>query len=156
VLAYVFWHRPRSDVEPDAYEDAQRSFHERIGVPSACFRLDRLPFEGRSGYEDWYLVEDWAQLGELNAAAVDATHRPSHDAAAALTGAGWGGIYGLLRGAAEIPAGARWIDKPLGEPTDEFLAGLDAPLVWRRQLVLGPAAELCLGGSDPQGRSRIA
>jgi hypothetical protein len=84
-LAYVFWHRPREDVDPAGYEDSLRAFHATLDLPSASFRLEALPFDERGGYEDWYLVEDWARLGELNAAAVDAT-APSRRAGAGSTG----------------------------------------------------------------------
>ena len=64
MLAYVFWHRPRPDVDLGAYEEAQRSFHSSLGTTSASFRLAELPFDdGGSGYEDWYLVEDWEAGG---------------------------------------------------------------------------------------------
>jgi hypothetical protein len=145
-LAYVFWHRPARDVSRGDYERAQAEFHARLEWPSATFRRDRLPFIEKDGYEDWYLVEGWADLGALNAVAVDANHRAAHDAAAAGLAAGWGGIFALVRGAFEIPASPRWLDKPRGEATDDFLAGLDAPLIWRRQLVLGPAPEFCVAG----------
>lgn len=150
LLAYVFWHRPRSGVGVEEYEAAQRGFHERLGeVESACFRLEELPFSvehdpSGPAYEDWYLVEGWAALGELNALAVDAGHRGSHDQAAALVGGGWAGVYELVGGAAEIPAEASWVDKPLGQPSDDFIDSLAAAAVWRRQMVLGPAPEFCL------------
>ena len=148
VLAYLFWHQPAPDIEPATYAEAQRAFHTQIGVPSACFRLESLPFREEPGYEDWYLVDDWAKLGELSAAAVDSRRRPSHDRAAAKAGAGWAGVYRLLRGEAEIPEGGRWLDKPRGEATADFLASLDAPTIWRRELVLGPAPEFRLGSSS--------
>ena len=145
-LAYVFWHRPARGVAREDYERAQAEFHARLDRPSAFFHRDRLPFAEKDGYEDWYLVESWADLGELNAVAVDADHRPAHDAAAAGLAAGWGGVYALVRGAFEIPAAPHWLEKPRGEATDAFLAGLDRPLIWRRQLVLGPAPEFCVTG----------
>lgn len=155
MLAYLFWHRPREDAEPAAYEEAQRRFHERLGVPSACFRLVELPFDSGGGYEDWYLVEDWRRLGVLNEAAIDATRGPSHDRAASMTAVGWGGLYAHLRGAAEIPAGVEWVDKPLGEPSGEFVEALPEGAVWRRQLVLGPAPEFCLAAAQSPDRVRI-
>lgn len=145
-LAYVFWHRPSRRASREDYERVQDAFHARLERPSAWFRRERLPFGESGGYEDWYLVEGWADLGELNALAVDAHHRPSHDAAAALLGTGWGGVYALVRGDFEIPTEPRWLEKPRGEPTEEFLTGLPEPLVWRRQLVLGPAPEFCVAG----------
>lgn len=155
MLAYVFWHQPKAGVSSAAYEEAQRSFHAAIEVPSACFRLVSLPFAGSGGYEDWYLSEDWAGLGALNETAVDAIRRDSHDRAASLAAEGWGGVYSLVRGAAEIPAGVEWLDKPRGEPAEEFAAALPHESVWRRQLVLGPAPEYCLAATDSTGRCRI-
>jgi len=160
MLAYLFWHRPREGIDVTTYEDAQRAFHAALGIESACFRVAALPFSKRSGYEDWYLVEDWAGLGELNARAVDSVHAAAHGQAAALAGAGWGGLYELVRGEPAIPDGVEWLDKPLGEPSEGFVASLPHPAVWRRQLVLGPAPELC-AASDPllgldAGRVRLA
>jgi hypothetical protein len=67
MLAYVFWHRPKPEVDVGAYEDAQHSFHALLEIRSASFRVAELPFgDRRSAYEDWYLVRDWADLGELN------------------------------------------------------------------------------------------
>lgn len=160
MLAYLFWHRPRPGVEREEYEQAQRQFHASLEIQSACFRLERLPFEEEPGYEDWYLVDDWAALGELNRAAVDATHRPSHDGAAALVGDGWGGVYACVRGEPTIPAAAEWRHKPRGEPSSEFLARFEEGLtVWQRQMVLGPAPELCVAteteGEPPAGRRAL-
>lgn len=136
MLAYVFWHRPRPDVDLDRYEHALSLFHDSLENPSAAFRLDELPFGGReAGYEDWYLVDDWTALGELNARAVDARHRAGHDAAAELSGHGWGGVYALVRGPAEPPAAARWQHRA---PSDPEVAH------WQRQMVLGPAPEFCV------------
>jgi hypothetical protein len=152
LLAYLFWHRPRPDVEAGEYEEAQRRFHERLEVPSACFRLEELPFQpgsmpgAEAAYEDWYLIENWEQLGELNAAAVDAKRRGDHDRAASLAGNGWGAVYAHMRGDLVIPAAVRWQSKPRGEPVDALLDGVPAETpVWQRQLVLGPAPELCIG-----------
>jgi hypothetical protein len=148
VLAYVFWHRPRQGVGVEEYEDALRAFHTSLdGVPSAAFRVDALPFAAGEGYEDWYLVESWAALGELNAMAVDKRHRPRHDSAAAGAGSGWGGVYGLVRGEAQPPAFARWVDKLPATP--------DGTAVWQRQLVLGPAPEFCVAAPGETGRRRV-
>ena len=59
MLAYVFWHLPAGGADVAAYEAAERSFQAALEVPSACFRVERLPFGEVGGYEDWYLVEDW-------------------------------------------------------------------------------------------------
>lgn len=159
MLAYVFWHRPAPAVEPEEYEQAQRRFHAEIGVPSACFGLAELPFKpggDGGGYEDWYLVEDWAALGELNEAAVDGQRRPSHDRAAGLVGRGWAGVYRLLRGAPRPPEEARWLEKPVGVPVPDLVGGASAEAaVWQRQMVLGPAPELCVGEPGPVTRRRV-
>lgn len=160
MLAYLFWHRPAAGVDRVEYEGAQRQFHAAIGVPSGCFRLAELPFaadrdDGDGGYEDWYLVDDWAALGELNEAAVDAGRRPSHDAAAGLVGNGWAGVYRLLQGSPQPPEEARWLYKRPGEATADLLtACADAP-VWQRQMVLGPAPEFCVGAGGEVSRLRV-
>lgn len=155
MLAYVFWHRSRRGVDIDAYEEAQRSFHAKLEVPSASFRLATLPFTEGSGYEDWYLVESWAAMGVLNDAAVDTTRGDQHERAASLAADGWGGIYSLERGAETIPEEVEWFDKPRGEPSGEFIASLPHGAVWRRQLVLGPAPEFCLAAPNSASRQRI-
>jgi len=144
-LAYVFWHRPAEDVERDHYEDLLRGFHAKLDSVSACFRLDVLPWKHTDGYEDWYVVSDWAALGALNEAALAPARRAEHDAAAHASAHAWGGVYRLLDGPAEPPLAVRWV------PARE-----DAPAVWQRQMVLGPAPEFCLGGRDPHGRVRVA
>lgn len=149
MLAYLFWHRPLPDIELKPYEDAQRAFHASLEVESACFRLGELPFRsGESGYEDWYLVDGWAELGGLNRSAVDPPSLPGHDRAASMSGAGWGAVYSLLRGPASIPDRIDWLDKPRGEASEKFLTSLPEAAIWRRQMVLGPGPEFCLADPD--------
>jgi hypothetical protein len=156
MLAYVFWHRPKVDVEIVEYEAAQREFHAALPGTSACLRIAALPFgDGRRGYEDWYLVDDWSALGELNATAVDDVRGKGHDRAASLAGAGWGAIYELIRGAERIPEGVEWLEKPRGEPSDEFVAPLSHESVWRRQLALGPGPEFCGAVAAASTRTRL-
>lgn len=156
MLAYIFWHQPQKGIDPLQYEEAQGAFHYALETTSACFRLAKLPFgkEG-GGYEDWYLIEDWGKLGELNSAAVDSIRRANHDRAAAHAADGWGAVYSLLRGPASIPEGARWLEKPRGTPTDQFLASLAEATVWQRQMVLGPAPEFCAVSPESVGREKI-
>lgn len=155
MLAYVFWHRPAAAADAAAYEDAQRAFHTAIPIPSASFRIERLPFGERGGYEDWYLVENWAALGKLNESAIDNVRRKRHDQAASHAAAGWGSVYELVRGVAEIPAGVEWLEKARGEPSAEFIASLPHDSVWRRQLVLGPAPEFCGATANAESRTRL-
>ncbi len=166
MIAYVFWHRPAAGVAQEAYEAANVRFHRSLltsppggFVQSACLRATALAWlgDGGPGYEDWYLVEDYGALAVLGEAAVGRGHRTSHDGAAALSGEGTAGLYRLLDGAASLArvALAAWITPPRGghEPLlDDFLAdGIDAAhaSLWRRQLVLGPAPELCLLSAEP-------
>jgi hypothetical protein len=157
VLAYLFWHRARPEVSRERYETALAAFHRALADDppagfreSAVFRATGLPWAG--DYEDWYLVNDWPALGELNEAAVSGSRRAPHDAAAALAAEGAGGVYGLVRGAAKLGGAlsASWLEKDRGEPYADFheRAGALAPGVggslWQRQLVLGPGREFCL------------
>jgi hypothetical protein len=155
-LAYLFWHRPRREVDTAEYEQAHAAFRAELGGSCASFRLSRLPFEDGPGYEDWYLVDDWAGLGALNAAAVDGRRRPSHDHVAAMAGPGWGAVYAPLRGDGEIPEQASWLDRPPDQPHSRFLDGLPRGDVWQRQLVLGPAPEFCVAAPGSARRERLA
>jgi hypothetical protein len=159
VLAYVFWHVPQSGVAANDYEERVTAFHtalrgERptgLGL-TATVALDAIPWlEGASGYEDWYLVEDFATLGLLNAAAVSNTRRAPHDRAAAAAHLGVAGIMGHVSGPLlpERPGWAAWLSKPAGTPYDDFHAGLWEALgndasAWQRQMTLGPATEYCV------------
>src|SRR4051812_623159 len=129
MLAYVFWHRHAEDIDHADYDRRLRAFHATLDVPSACFRLDALPWRAdRDGYEDWYLVDDWAALGVLNEAALAPVRRAEHDAAAAASSHGWGGVYRLVHGVPEPPSSVRW-----ARAADDSAISL-----WQRQIVLGP------------------
>lgn len=155
MLAYVFWHRPRVDAEVAAYEEAQRSFHASLEMTSASFRLAQLPFGSGGGYEDWYLVTDWSGLGELNEAAVDERRGASHDRVASISADGWGAVYAPLHGEAAIPDGAAWLDKPRDQSYERFIASFPEGILWQRQMVLGPAPELCLAVPPSADRKKI-
>lgn len=139
MLAYVFWHRPAPAVDRAAYEDALLRFHAALaGRPPQGFRgsavFDRAALPWFDGYEDWYLVADWAALGVLNAGAVDAAHRTVHDEVALRAAAGTAQILALQDGPAALDdvAAVTWSDGPVG-----------GDAVWRRQMTLGPAPEWC-------------
>lgn len=132
---------------------------------SVSFRVAELPWLAQQagdgvpgvGYEDWYLLEDFAALGVLNEAAVGRGHRTSHDQVARRSGGGAGGLYGLIEGDTHSEARtlasaslATWVARPpgggkpaLGEMLGDGVDAGDATL-WRRHLVLGPAPEFCL------------
>src|SRR5205823_11608197 len=101
VLAYVFWHWRRPNVSTSDYALRQRTFHAALAAaPSAGFlrsfsrRLSGASWanDGAEAYEDWYLVDDYGALGELNQAAISASRSAPHDAAAALAAAGTAGL----------------------------------------------------------------
>jgi hypothetical protein len=160
VLAYVFWHRPGEGIDNEAYERAAERFHRSLAhTPpvglrgSALYRVARLPWlQGRAGYEDWYLLDDFAAIGVLNEAAVAHGHRSTHDEIARRFGAGAGGMYGLLEGHPDLHRAqvVVWVSRPPGSKRGalgELLGdGLDPEhaSLWRRQLVLGPAPEYCV------------
>jgi hypothetical protein len=157
-LAYTFWHWPRPGVDAADYEARQRAFHAALGrhppdgfLRSYSYSLSGAPWAaGGAAYEDWYLVDGFGALGTLNDAAVTASRRAPHDAAAAPAAGGAGGVYRLRFG--DPPPDARvacWLSKPEGVSYDA-LWPLLAPLeesgaaVWMRQMVLGPAPEFCV------------
>jgi hypothetical protein len=158
MLAYVFWHRPRDVTDRSAYDAGLRAFHRALSVHSACFWLSDLPFAQGPGYEDWYLVQGWQQLGELNQAAISGQRKAPHDAVAQLARKGWGAVYALSRGDPRPPLTARWMDKPPDESYEAFVDRLPGRTVWQRQLVLGPAPEFCVadeGRQPPSAPNRI-
>src|SRR5215213_4080009 len=144
MLAYVFWHVAAADAGREDYEGRLEAFHAALRAERPCgmgatatFGLRAVPWLGdRGGYEDWYLVDDFAALGTLNEAAVSGTRRVPHDAAAALAATGAAAIMGHVAGPllAGPPAWAAWLAEVAGE----------AAAVWQRQMVLGPAPEFCV------------
>jgi hypothetical protein len=166
VLAYLFWHRPREGADVERYEQAQLAFHRSLArsAPaglraSTISKVAGLPYgeqgDDGAGYEDWYLLEDFAALGVLGEAAVGRGHRTAHDHAASAFGAGSAGLYGLVEGES-VDQGIRsatlavWVARPVGSTPGtcaELLGDGMEPgraSVWRRQLVLGPAPEFCV------------
>ncbi|HEU5169352.1 MAG TPA: hypothetical protein VFU46_02380 [Gemmatimonadales bacterium] len=164
MLAYLFWHWRGPHVDAAPYEQAQRRFHAalREAPPPGFLRsrtaaLAGAPWAGGGGeaYEDWYLLEDSAALDALNDAAVTASRRAPHDAAAALAGGGTGGVYHLRLGApVREPRFAWWFGKPAGTSytaLDELLRPVveRGAALWCRHMVLGPAPEFCVQAAAP-------
>jgi hypothetical protein len=165
VLAYVFWHAPAEAGDVAAYEEALVAFHAvlRDAPPSgfagsAALRVTGAPWlPGASGYEDWYLVEDFRALGELNEAAVSGRRQGPHDDVALRSGHGAGGVYTAWVGAPDVPTGdVLWFAKAPGRGYGDLRAALPGT-TWQRQLVLGPAPEFCrAGGPVPPGATPVA
>jgi hypothetical protein len=163
VLAYVFWHAPSPGGDAAAYEEALTRFHRALGeaVPadfldSSSHAVSDAPWMRGPGYEDWYRVADWAALGALNDAAVDARRRAPHDQVAAGAAAGSGAVYLLRAGrpSQDVTEQALWLEKPGGVPYQSFRERLERLVaggvggIWERQLVLGPAPEYCVMTGD--------
>jgi hypothetical protein len=111
LLAYVFWHWKRTEIAAEDYDSRQRAFHAALAAapPSGLLgsfsvNLSHAPWVagGSDGYEDWYLVQDFAALGLLNEAAVSASRAAPHDAVAALAAGGAGAC--MLCGAGQCCA----------------------------------------------------
>jgi hypothetical protein len=155
-LAYVFWHW--SSGPAPAYAERLKAFHRALAAhPPRGFRSSRsfavtnaqwLP--RGDGFEDWYLIDDFAALGALNEAAVSGARRDPHDQVAALASGGAGGLYALKAGEPGDVAAAWWFSKPPGTSYEAFFPRLLPPVrersaaLWQRQMVLGPAPEFCL------------
>jgi hypothetical protein len=157
MLAYVFWHWPSPTVEAARYAEALAAFHRSLGASpppgmrgSRVFEIEAAPWVPVArAWEDWYFVDDFAALGALNDAAVSGARRAPHDAAAQLAAGGHGGVYRLLTALRDpsVPR-TRWFSKPAGLAYPDFLARLPEGELWQRQMVLGPAPEFCIVGTD--------
>jgi hypothetical protein len=158
VFAYLFWHRP---ADPDRYEESLATFHTELGAArlpflagSASYRVEGLAWlDSQEAYEDWYLVDSFADLEALNEAAVSARLRAAHDRAALAAGWGAGGLYQVKQGEPILTAPVvTWISKPREVRYPAFYASLPpTPCLLRRQMVLGPAPEFCAFGELANG-----
>ena len=163
MLAYVFWHVPRAEAATREYESLHREFRQALessairGFRGArMFRLGSIPWlGGRSGYEDWYLLDDSAALDVLDAAAITEARQRPHDRVAAQAADGTAGLYGLRLGSQITPRIAYWLSKPDGMSYAGFESSLaaliaDGCCLWSRRMVLGPTPEFCLHAPAPR------
>jgi len=141
MLAYVFWHRPRSGAAD--YEPALMDYHRALAAEavegfngSSSYRVAGLPWLGGDpGYEDWYLLEAAWAIDPLSEAAVSGRMQGPHRRIASQTGAMTAGLYRLEEGEPAAYPHAAWFGRPVPEVPGSR---------WRRQLVLGPTPEFCL------------
>ncbi|HUI31200.1 MAG TPA: hypothetical protein VLX91_13390 [Candidatus Acidoferrales bacterium] len=162
MIAYVFWHWKKPEVETAEYEKHLRKFHAKLREEPPKGFLDsfsvgfaRAPWitSTDEAFEDWYLVENFGALGTLNEGVITGTRMTLHDAAAAIADGGTGGVYALHHGTVmSRPRFAHWFGKPPGMSYKECFEEL-MPLVdnsggalWMRRMTLGPAKEFCLHG----------
>ena len=165
MLAYVFWHRPYPNIDGKRYEDAIMRFQKDLSkqpppgfISAALFHIGPVPWlGGQPGYEDWCLLEGSWAMDPLNAFAVAGHVQGSHDNVAAQMDEGHGGLYAHVFGEPSPAADSTvyWLTRPRGiqwrVALDDLRARYPQANFWRRQMVLGPAAEFAVeipGHSD--------
>jgi hypothetical protein len=166
MLAYLFWHEPRPGVDEEQYVSLLQAFHAVLAeAPPPGFRrswsvrLQRAPWDdGPAGiFEDWYLVDDWTAIGQLNENATKAPRDDAHHEIARRATNGRGAIYRFDHGSLDGPAPwAGWLPKPDGASYDAFVPELveaaasgGQAAILRRQMVLGPAPEYVVLAERP-------
>jgi hypothetical protein len=165
MLAYLFHHWRRRDVAATDYDARLRRFHEALAAApprgyagSHCLAHPGTPWANAGGeaYEDWYLIDDFADLAALNEAAVTASRQAPHDQAAAAAGGGTAGIYRSRLGTPRRPPTmGYWFAKPPAMSYTELDTLLRpfteaGDVLWMRQMTLGPAREFCLHAGESQ------
>ena len=160
MLAYVFWHWRRPDVDRATYAGRVAAFHEALRrsapegfVASCAFRAGAVPWlEGEETYEDWYVNEGSYALDPLNDGAVAGDCQAPHDAAARSAAGGTAGLYRLRQGSPKVREAtwSCWFAKPASLTYAQLYQRLE-PLatapgagLWGRQMTLGPTPEFCL------------
>jgi hypothetical protein len=165
LLAYVFWHWRQASADTETYEAAQLAFQRALAespsvgfVRSFSHAISGAPWANAGGeaYEDWYLVRDSAALDPLDEAAVSASRRSPHDAAAALAAAGTAGLFQMRLGTTPVaPRFAHWFVKPAGMSYPQLFAAVEPALapvegsLWVRRMTLGPSTEFCVLAREP-------
>ena len=166
MLAYVFWHWPRPDIERGQYLDHLTAFHRTLAANkpqgfqrSVVFRIQGANWLNTDGeaYEEWYLLDDSAAMDPLNDAAVSGVCEEPHNRVAREAADGTGGLYRLRAGAGDLVEAkfATWFSKPAGVTYKEFYAGLESitsqpgVALWGRQMTLGPTTEFCIHTQTP-------
>ena len=165
-LAYVFWHERGPDVDGETYRNALRAFHQRFRqsapagfIASRSLQYDAVPWLASKNeiYEDWYFVRDSAALDVIEAAAIAAFNRETHDNVARMAGNATAGLYKTRSGEPiASPSHMSWLSKPRGETYEAFIGNLAREgTVWCRMMVLGPTPEFCIESTAAPRRSTI-
>lgn len=159
MLAYVFWHWPRPDVELNTYVEHLVAFHRVLAANkppgfygSRVFRFRGVSWLDTKGdaFEDWYLIEDSAALDPINDAAVSGPCETPHNLVAREAAGGTAGLYRLRSGEIGETNFALWLSKPVGMSyTDFYLMVEPTGTLWGRQMVLGPTTEFVIHSKDP-------
>ena len=160
MLAYVFWHWPRPEIERGQYLDHLIEFHRTLAANkspgfqrSVVFRISGAEWLKTDGeaFEEWYLLDDSAALDPLNEAAVSGACEAPHNRVAREAADGTGGLYRLRAGHGDLAQAkfATWLSKPAGVTYKEFYARLESFTLWGRQMTLGPTTEFCIHSQTP-------
>jgi len=171
MLAYVFWHWPRPEIERGQYLDHLAEFHRTLAANkppgfqrSVVFSINGAYWLNTNSetFEEWYLLDDSAAMDPLNEAAVTGACEAPHNRVARAAADGTGGLYRLRAGSGDLAEAkfASWLSKPAGISYKDFYAGLE-PLtsqpgvaLWGRQMTLGPTTEFCLHTQTPTADAR--
>ena len=166
MLAYVFWHWPRPEIERGQYLDHLTAFHQTLAANkspgfqrSLVFRIRGANWLNTDGeaYEEWYLLDDSAAMDPLNDAAVSGVCEEPHNRVAREAADGTGGLYRLRAGTGDLAEAkfATWLSKPAGLTYKDFYAELESftsqpgVSLWGRQMTLGPTTEFCIHSQTP-------
>lgn len=165
MLAYVFWHVPKSTAVQSEYEARLKAFHQalRIQPPkglitSISAHLLSIPWlDDDAGYEDWYILTDSAALDVLEKQSVTGPLEQSHHAIASQAAKGVAGLYKPIDDdiTAFSSATSVWFSKPEGVSYASLFSRLKKiepnipSFLWQRKLTLGPTPEFCLLGKGP-------
>ena len=130
-------------------------------IGATSFQIEAVPWlSDLPGYEDWYLLDGTWAMDPLNAFAISDHVQAPHDSVAAMMEQGHGGLYGHA-GGESMPAPRstiHWLTRPRGiqwQPAIEAVRGsCPQAKAWRRQMVLGPAAEFCRRNPGRSGDRR--
>ena len=158
MLAYIFWHQPRPDVEIEAYQNRLRTFHQTLAANrpdglffSRVFSVAGVPWLADPGpaFEDQYFLNNSAALDDLNHAAVSGACEEPHNRVARDAAVGTAGLYQLHSGIEDSASVrfATWFSKPAGVSYQvlrarlEPIASVAGTGVWQRQMTLGPTTE---------------
>ena len=166
MLAYVFWHWPRPDIERGQYLEHLAEFHRILATnkppgfqESVVFSIQNANWLNTDGeaFEEWYVLDNSAAMDPLNDAAVSGVCEAPHNRVAREAADGTGGLYRLRASAGNLADAkfATWLSKPAGVSYKDFYANLE-PLtsqpgvaLWGRQMTLGPTTEFCLHTATP-------
>src|SRR6516164_7243472 len=158
MLAYIFWHRPYSNTERQRYEQAIVRFQKILPAASRLALSARRRFRSRRcpGSATCPVMKIGTcstapgAMDPLNAFAISGHVQAPHDSVAATMEQGHGGLYAHA-GGESMPAPRstiHWLTRPRGiqwQPAIEAVRGsCPQAKAWRRQMVLGPAAEFAV------------